>query len=153
MMLGPIIESTATIKTTIMPNTARRFFNSLRQASFHKEVPATNSPASAERTSASPIASSKAVWIVSPSRERIGACGEVPSGVSAGSTGSISCDVELSSVISLIANARIEKSVGDIDQQIHQQQRHRDKGYDADNQWFISIQCSLNEIISEPRKG
>src|SRR5437867_10683770 len=142
MMLGPIIESAATTKTIIMPNTARRFFNSRRQASFHKEVPATNSPASAERTSASPIASSNAVWIVSPSRERMGACGGVPSGVSAGSTGSLSGDVvERSSAISLIANARIEKRVGDIDQQIHQQQRHRNKGYDADNQWFISIQC------------
>src|SRR2546426_7119853 len=53
---------------------------------------------------------------------------------------------------SSVANARIEKRVSDIDQQIHQQQRHCDKSDDTDNQWLISIQRSLNEIIPEPWK-
>src|SRR5438552_18772636 len=54
---------------------------------------------------------------------------------------------------SSVTNARIEKSVSDIDQQIHQQQSHCDKSDDTDNQWLISIQRSLNKIIPEPRKG
>src|SRR5437588_12501918 len=53
---------------------------------------------------------------------------------------------------SSVTNARIEKRVSDVDQQVHQQQRHCDKSDDTDNQWFISIQRSLNKIIPEPRK-
>src|SRR5205807_468082 len=91
--------------------------------------------------------------MMSPARERIGGSGGVPSGVKAGSTASISCwGVERSSSISSVTNARIEKRVSDIDQQIHQQQRHCDKSDDTDNQWFISIQRGLNKIIPEPRE-
>jgi hypothetical protein len=83
---GPNSEARMMKPTTTIPKTASLFRRSLFQASFQSEVPrsASPSPPSALRTSPSPTASSAVGRVMSPSRERTGGSGGVPSGVTAG---------------------------------------------------------------------
>src|SRR5262245_10761860 len=109
-----MMDAKVTIPTTISPKTASLFLNRRRQASRHNDVPRTNSPPSTGRTSASATAISGGVWINS-------SC----SGLS-----SIAISFVLRAL--LIPYSRIEKRVSDINQQIHQQERYRNKCHDAD---------------------
>jgi len=51
----------------------------------------------------------------------------------------------------LISHPWIEIRVGNVDQQVHQQQRDRDKRNDADDERLVTIEGCLNEIV--PQSG
>ncbi len=52
----------------------------------------------------------------------------------------------------LIPHTRIQKSVDNIDQQVHQQQCNCDECYDADDQRFITIKRRLDKVVAQTWK-
>src|SRR6478672_13143635 len=53
----------------------------------------------------------------------------------------------------LILDARIHEGVGDVNQEIENQNRNRDEGDDADNQRLITIQVGVDEVIAQAGQG
>src|SRR5438552_17665013 len=51
-----------------------------------------------------------------------------------------------------ITDPRIEKAVRDIHEQIQNQDRDRDERHDSDDQRFVAIETSVDEIIAETGK-
>jgi len=158
------------IPTTINPKTASLFFSRRRHASRHNDVPRTNSSPSTGRTSASATAISGEIWINS-------SCSGLFSVDIASKSSLCNLCVLCVSVVSfdlledhhrgtenteiaqrnpnqfsVIPHPRIDKRVGDINQQIHQQECYRNKCDDADEQRFVTVKCSLNKIISQTRQ-
>src|SRR5688572_30637202 len=103
MMGGPISDAATMMVTSTIPVTARRLRRSRRQASFHREVPATGSPA--------------------------GRCSAV-------------------SVVTSVANARVEQRVGDVDEQVQEDDRDGDEGDDADDERLVTIQIGIDEVVA-----
>src|SRR6185369_14973400 len=128
--VGPTIEAIVTMTTTMRPKTASLFLSSRRHASRHSDVPCTNAPVSSGIRSASATAISGPMWI------------------SSSSSGFFS--VAIANL--LVAHARIEIRVSDINQQIHQQECDRNKRNDPDDQRLVAIQRRLNEVVSQSRQ-
>src|SRR2546422_1042595 len=91
----------------------------------------------------------------------IGAVGGVPSVFGEGAFASFDVSVEVcfSFIASqcrateLILDARIHEGVGDVNQEIENQNRDRDEGDDPDNQRLVAIQVGVDKVIAQSRQG